>query len=541
MTTNFPGGIDTYTDPVATQTLATNQHRQRHKDLQDAMVAVQATVGVSGSADPASIEYRLAEAAAHAAADAPHAGHATPDSVAAAISSEMASHTTNEAGPHERGLVQTLLRRTTNHALVKTHPTRVCTTVSSAGVPGYTSSLTGSAALSIDAERTDPVTGLSTAKLVMQSGDTGAQELRFDSISPALTPGQPSVWIIPVWLDDAYTVTDSSVSVVIRTSAATAPSGVNYRDYGFGVGMLHAGWNILSCRNYERVVGAAEYGVVGHMPAASATWAQSGATTEDSAIQSFRIRVTAPNRTVHVGSVFLAPANWATAVIVLGFDDVLDTVRTMALPVLEQYGWHATLFPSVQYAGANASYMNMAALRSAIAAGHDVWGHSLTHYDMTSGTQAEKERQARESAAFWARQGIRSAARFGSFPFLAHDATACQIMQAAGYEVVRAGAGRFVNPICPLADKYRLPAQTMELTNAWHSDTLLNGVIERGQIMFAYMHGPVAGGSGINTSPGANQFYVDHLVRWCELVKAAEAAGRCVVLTASELMAACGL
>lgn len=96
MTTQFPGAIDGYTDPVGPQTLATNHHKQRHIDLQDAMVAVQTTVGVSGSADPNSIEYRVTQASAaasgtasalaqHAAAAAPHSGHSTPSSVAAAI------------------------------------------------------------------------------------------------------------------------------------------------------------------------------------------------------------------------------------------------------------------------------------------------------------------------------------------------------------------------------------------------------------------------------------------------------------------------
>lgn len=92
MTTQFPGAIDGYTDPVATQTLATNQHRQRHKDLQDAIVAVQTTVGVSGSDDPNSIEYRVTQAsaaaggaasalAAHEEAEDPHPVYTTQGEV----------------------------------------------------------------------------------------------------------------------------------------------------------------------------------------------------------------------------------------------------------------------------------------------------------------------------------------------------------------------------------------------------------------------------------------------------------------------------
>lgn len=88
MTTNFPVAIDGYTDPVGPQTLATNHHKQRHIDLQDAMVAVQTAVGVSGSDDPNSIQYRVTQASAaaggaasaltaHEAAADPHPSYTT--------------------------------------------------------------------------------------------------------------------------------------------------------------------------------------------------------------------------------------------------------------------------------------------------------------------------------------------------------------------------------------------------------------------------------------------------------------------------------
>jgi hypothetical protein len=54
MTTNFPDAIDSYTDPVGTQTLATNRHVQRHVDLQDAVRALEEVVGVTASQDPMS-------------------------------------------------------------------------------------------------------------------------------------------------------------------------------------------------------------------------------------------------------------------------------------------------------------------------------------------------------------------------------------------------------------------------------------------------------------------------------------------------------
>ena len=61
MTTQFPGAIDGYTDPVGTQTLATNRHVQRHVDLQDAVIALEEVVGVTASQDPMSVQKRLAD------------------------------------------------------------------------------------------------------------------------------------------------------------------------------------------------------------------------------------------------------------------------------------------------------------------------------------------------------------------------------------------------------------------------------------------------------------------------------------------------
>lgn len=55
MPTVFPTAIDTFTDPAAT--LA--GHTSMHVNLNDAVEAIEAVIGISGSTDPNSIEYRL--------------------------------------------------------------------------------------------------------------------------------------------------------------------------------------------------------------------------------------------------------------------------------------------------------------------------------------------------------------------------------------------------------------------------------------------------------------------------------------------------
>ncbi len=428
--------------------------------------------------------------------------------------------------------------------MVSIQPTRVCTPVNAVGAAGYTSTLTGGATIAVDVENTDPLSGLGTAKLVMGGGDSSVQTVQFDSLpNGGVNPGTEGIWLVPVWLDEDYAVADGTVSVALRFSHLTTPTGSDHRTYGWFSGSLHSGWNILMCRNEEISIGNAQYGAVGHMPLNSGqVWTEGGgATTSSSVYLSARVRVYAPGRTVHVGGIYLAPRNWATAVVCWGFDDCLDTVRTLALPVLESFGWRASIFSTVHNATNYASYMSMSALRAAYRSGHDVISHTLSHHDMTTGTQEEKDRQAREAKSFWKSNGFPTASSLGSFPFLTHDKTAMAAMAAAGYKAVRAGAGRFLSPAAPLCSLFNLPAFSIEPTNSWHVDALLNGALARRQIAFAYGHAPIVGGSGIDTSPGATQFYLDHLTRWCRLVKAKEEAGECRVMTVSEALTLFGL
>lgn len=76
MASNFPTGLDSFTEPNPDASLAYNAHAQRHVDLQNAIVAVETRIGVAGSADATSIEKRLADvaAAAHAAETAASVG-----------------------------------------------------------------------------------------------------------------------------------------------------------------------------------------------------------------------------------------------------------------------------------------------------------------------------------------------------------------------------------------------------------------------------------------------------------------------------------
>ena len=58
MSTNFPASLDTLENPAATDGLT--GHAAQHANANDAIAALQAKVGITGSADAASLDYRVA-------------------------------------------------------------------------------------------------------------------------------------------------------------------------------------------------------------------------------------------------------------------------------------------------------------------------------------------------------------------------------------------------------------------------------------------------------------------------------------------------
>lgn len=79
MASPFPTAFDQFPNPPAPGEPLTG-HAARHASIADAVTAVQTTIGVSGSADPNSVEYRVAQAAAAAR------GALTPAAMASALS-----------------------------------------------------------------------------------------------------------------------------------------------------------------------------------------------------------------------------------------------------------------------------------------------------------------------------------------------------------------------------------------------------------------------------------------------------------------------
>ena len=59
MATNFPSSLDTFTNPSATDTLDSPPHDQQHANINDAVEALEAKVGVNSSAVTTSHDYKI--------------------------------------------------------------------------------------------------------------------------------------------------------------------------------------------------------------------------------------------------------------------------------------------------------------------------------------------------------------------------------------------------------------------------------------------------------------------------------------------------
>jgi hypothetical protein len=64
MSTNFPDSLDTLTNPSSTDALSSPSHSQQHANANDAIEALQTKVGIDGSQDVNSLDYKVADAIA---------------------------------------------------------------------------------------------------------------------------------------------------------------------------------------------------------------------------------------------------------------------------------------------------------------------------------------------------------------------------------------------------------------------------------------------------------------------------------------------
>ena len=59
LATNFPNSLDELVNPNSTDSLSNPSHSQQHINLNDAVEAIQSKVGIDGSEDINSLDYRV--------------------------------------------------------------------------------------------------------------------------------------------------------------------------------------------------------------------------------------------------------------------------------------------------------------------------------------------------------------------------------------------------------------------------------------------------------------------------------------------------
>lgn len=399
----------------------------------------------------------------------------------------------------------------------------------------------------LDTEKTDIASAMNTMRVQFSNLSTNYIRVNFN-VSP-FSMGDDDVWLIPFFYD-AEGLSDT-ISVKLRIAQNVADINTNYRETVFLGKMVRNGWQVLIVKHVEQFVPATTYGTVGTITSFPQKWVQVGNMTPDKSIGAIQLVVSGiTNYTaVNIASIYTAPSGWSKSVIMLGADDIPKNFQDFAIPLIESYGWRCTLNTTVKYTSNLGNYTSMNDIRRNIEVGHEIWGHGYTHFRFgtlpnvadKADYYRQKKKQLTMAKEYWNAHGIPSAAHFMAFPFGSYDEETILLLKEFGYKLARSTVGGFHQSWLPGISRFTLPGTTTDTANSWHVDTNINGCIKRGQSMFLYGHNAVLGGTGVDTYPEATSFYVDHLRRWCDLIKANELAGKVVVTTPTDYFKRCGL
>ena len=428
--------------------------------------------------------------------------------------------------------------------LVRQWPVEWATTADRDGVPKYSAvSTAGGGTWDVTLDRSCPITGLPMLECTLPSGASlQTQQVKWVD-QPLLEMGPDDSWLIPVYIPLSAT---APVRVTVRISSEPDVLGTEYRQINFDGAMVIPGWNILQCLHNEVKITSVQYGTVG--TTYNNDWTNPGTlTTVSTPIRSIALRIAATSAPsaplpVYVGSVHYARRGWLRSAVMWSADDVPKSFYELALPILDEFGFGFTGNYVPSYTAEHRDiYMTWPQVLDTIKRGHEAWGHTRRHDRMTEGTEAEKIRALREPRDYFAKRGMPTAAACFAYPFGAFDQQSTDIAKSLGYRLARATHGIAMSPLMPGANPYWLPALSIEQTNSWWIDSVLNGIVKRGQACVSYSHNVYPGGAGIDTRPAETSFYADHLRRWCELLAPHVESGDVVCPTMTEYFGLVGI
>lgn len=450
----------------------------------------------------------------------------------------------------EQGFTGTELQWTKNlqggvahhNRLINSYPVLRCRPYRADDVTGFTAKSEVGGTIVLDTGRTDPFTGGGMAKITIPAGNTSYQTVDYFDL-PAWQMEPNDVWMFLIYVP--VRVADISIQILVSDGAAV--SGTDYRQAGWTVNdRVSKGYNLLTMLHVENAISSVEYGTVG--TTIGPEWVNSGTQTEANQSKSIRMRVKVVNpqasdTVVYFGSVLTADAGWSKGAVMWMADDVPNSWADLAIPVIESYGWKTTMAAvSVYSADPAGNYIYRTELEQLRSSGHEIWNHTRFHENMVSITNPEKDRAIKMSQDYWSSFGIPEPTKYITWPFGQHDDYAVNLVKSYGFKMGLATVGDTINPMIIGTNPFYINRFTIEKSNPWQVDSVINGAILKGCGMVTYGHTAITGGAGSpNAYPGAVSFYVDHLKRWCDLVAAHEDAGRCVVTTVSEYFKLCGI
>lgn len=168
---------------------------------------------------------------------------------------------------------------------------------------------------------------------------------------------------------------------------------------------------------------------------------------------------------------------YARPQIVWTFDDNHASIFTDAAPVLEARGWRGTLFSQGQRINAS-QYGTLSQHQAWVAAGHEIFNHTMTHSDLSSVSADVAESEIALGEANLETNGLTPPGlKHFAYPFGNFNDTVKNILRSRGYTSARAVGGNSITPFMGVKG-FEFDEYQIECTELNNSVSLLQAIAE---------------------------------------------------------------
>ena len=189
-------------------------------------------------------------------------------------------------------------------------------------------------------------------------------------------------------------------------------------------------------------------------------------------------------------TVTLSPKTPASTdkVVILMFNDGWLSTYTNALPILQSYGYKASLaiYPKAQD-GKYSDYMSWAQVEALSKAGYDIQSHTYSHMDLTTVSASILQSELVNSKQVLHQHGIQAGALIYPEGENPNNANIKQAIKNAGYLVAAGGTSEGLIDVSNVGDYYAVPAYAItDSTGIAYFESLLYGVSGSNVAMLVY-------------------------------------------------------